>query len=87
MHYVDVICNSEGRLYIGYTNNMNRRLDEHNRGLNRSPRSHRPWQLAYCEVYRSEKDARIRERKLKQGQTRSWLKERIQHSITLCRRS
>lgn len=60
--------------YTGYTNNLQRRIKEHK---DKNP------QLVYYEAYKSEKDARNRERKLKQrGQTMRRLKERLKFSLT-----
>ena len=74
MYFVYVIMNREGKLYIGYTSNLKRRLKEHNRKER--------WELVYCEVFRSESDARERERKLKQyGNAWKGLKGRIKDSL------
>ncbi|MFH1462299.1 MAG: GIY-YIG nuclease family protein [bacterium] len=71
MHYVYVIrWKRNNQLYIGYTDNLKRRIKQHERkeGL---------W-LIYCEVYSKEKLARSRERKLKHyGSAWRALKKRI----------
>ena len=74
MFYVYVIRNNRDKItYIGYTNNLERRLREHK---NKKP------DLIYYEAYKNELDARDRERKLKQrGQSVRFLKERIKRSI------
>lgn len=59
--------------YVGYTDNLRRRLKEHKDKLP---------ELIYYEAYKSEKDARERERKLKQrGQTVRRLRERLKNSL------
>lgn len=69
-------------LYIGYTNNLRKRIEEHNAGRVSYTKNHLPWILVYCEVFRSEKDARRRESKLKQFKNSySELKKRISESI------
>ncbi len=55
-------------LYIGYTINLIVRLQEHNRGLNFSTKSCKPWQIIHFEAYRNEKDAKRREKYLKTSQ-------------------
>ena len=81
MYYVYVIKNTEGNIYTGYTNDLDRRLESHNKGLNKSTKGHQ-WEYIYYEAYRAEKDARRREINLKKsGQARRWLKERLQESI------
>jgi predicted GIY-YIG superfamily endonuclease len=74
MYCVYFIRNKETKKsYIGYTDNIKRRIKEHK---NRKP------ELIYCEFYKSEIDARNRERKLKQrGQAVRRLKERIKNSL------
>jgi predicted GIY-YIG superfamily endonuclease len=77
MYYVYVLkMKGSGDLYYGYTNDLERRIIEHNKRDN--------WILIYYEAYRSERDASSRERKLKQyGQARTHLKNRIQHSLNI----
>lgn len=74
MHYVYLIKNqTKGETYIGYSGDLEKRLKEH--------KDKRP-ELIYYEAYRSEKDARKREMKLKQrGQTVRRLKERLEYSF------
>jgi predicted GIY-YIG superfamily endonuclease len=74
MYYVYLIRNKETKeIYLGYTNNLLRRIKEH---------KHKKPELIYYEAYKDEKDARLRENKIKQrGQSIRWLKERIKHSL------
>ncbi|MFA5084144.1 MAG: GIY-YIG nuclease family protein [Candidatus Paceibacterota bacterium] len=64
-------------MYIGYTNNLERRLSEHNRGFNFSTKHGKPWKLIYCEVCLNDNDAKRREKYLKTSQGRRLLKRRI----------
>jgi len=62
-------------LYYGYTDDLKRRLKEHKK-------EDKNWELIYYEAYRSESDARRRERMLKKyGQSRAHLKRRIKDSL------
>lgn len=74
MYYMYVIRNKRDKItYIGYTDNLERRLKEH--------KDKRP-ELIYYEAYKDEQDARSRERKLKQrGQAVRHLRERIKRSL------
>ena len=74
MYYVYLLKNrAENETYIGYTNNLIRRLKEH--------KDKKP-ELIYYEAYKAEKDARKREMILKQrGQTIRRLKERLKNSF------
>lgn len=72
----------DGDLYIGSTNNIQRRLLEHNKGLVRSTKFRIPLSLIYCEVYAAESDARQREHNLKlRANALSQLKRRIIASL------
>ena len=59
--------------YIGQTNNLNKRLDEHNSGLSKSTKNIRPLVLDYSEEYATRSKAMKRERFLKSGKGREWL--------------
>jgi putative endonuclease len=81
MYYVYVIVSNDNQKYIGYTNNLKRRMEEHNSGKNKSTKG-KIWELVYYEAYRSKEDAFERERKLKQrGRGKQILYERIKRSI------
>ena len=71
-----------GSLYIGYTNDVKRRLKEHNTGLVGYTRKYLPWILIYCESYLSIEDTRKREKSLKYfGKAYNQLKNRIANSL------
>ncbi len=53
------------KLYIGSTNNLPRRIAEHNTKKVFSTKARAPFKLVYCEGYRSEEEARHREQNLK----------------------
>ena len=81
MYYVYVLKNEIEELYFGSTNDLRRRLAEHNNGKSVSTRNHK-WNLIYYEAYRSESDARNREHQLKfHGQAKAQLKRRIEASL------
>ena len=65
-------------IYIGSTNDLKRRLKEHNDGVEISTKRYIPWVLYYYEAYLTEKLVRIREKKLKyNGNAIRELKKRI----------
>jgi len=83
MHYVYLLESAKvKKLYIGCTNNIKKRVIEHNNGDSEYTKSYIPWKLVYFEGCLSKKDAYRRERALKlhaQGLRR--LKERLQDSL------
>ncbi|NCA93937.1 MAG: GIY-YIG nuclease family protein [Sphingobacteriia bacterium] len=83
MHYLYILKSlKDCKLYIGYTNSIADRIREHNNGKVLSTKAKRPLVIVYCEVYRTEKEARERECKLKQfGRVYSQLVRRIRRSI------
>lgn len=54
-------------MYIGYTTNYKKRLQEHNNGKNKSTKPFRPWKLIHLESFLNKKDAKTREKYLKSG--------------------
>lgn len=83
MFYVYVLKSAkDGKLYIGSTNDLRRRLAEHNGGKVRSTVSRRPLKLRYYEAYYSEADSRRREHMLKKdGRALTVLKTRLTASL------
>ena len=74
MYYVYVLKSIEfDRRYIGLTNNLERRLLEHNKKNNRSTKAYVPWELVYKEEFETRTEARNREKELKSGVGRKYL--------------
>ncbi len=48
-------------LYIGFSANLEKRIETHNSGGNKSTAHRRPLKLIFCEFYLFEEDARKRE--------------------------
>ena len=66
MSYVYLLRSmKDGNFYMGWTTDVNRRLEEHNAGLTRSTKSRRPFKLVGYETYPSSEGAKKRERTLK----------------------
>lgn len=80
MYYFYVLQNQDDALYFGSTNNLKRRLSEHQEGSTRTTKKD-TWRLIYYEAYLAEVDARTREERIKyHGQAAAQLKRRIQLS-------
>ncbi len=63
--------------YIGWTVDLKQRIDKHNRGLVQATKSRRPLKLVYFEACLFEKQAIAREKQLKTGFGRAYLKRRL----------
>ncbi len=76
MFYVHAI-KSEARnyIYVGMTNDLQRRLKEHNNKENKSTKAHAPFQLIYFEKFETREEARKKEKYLKSGIGKEFLKE------------
>ena len=68
----------DGKLYIGWTGNIKKRLIKHNSGQVKATRSRRPLELLYFEGCKSKRKAIERERSLKTGFGRAYLKRRLE---------
>lgn len=72
----------DNNLYVGFTSDLRKRFQEHNKGLVSSTRPRRPFELIYYEAYTSEKDAKHREGMLKRfSGSMTHLKKRLKYSI------
>ncbi len=54
-------------IYVGLTNNVDRRLKEHNNYENRSTKAYAPFDLIFIEAFETRIDARKKELYLKSG--------------------
>ncbi len=72
---VYAIKNKKGRIYIGLTKNINQRLKDHNSGKVFSTKGYRPWDLFYNEFCTDRIKARKREKFLKSGCGKEFLKK------------
>jgi len=78
MYYVYVIKSlKDSFLYTGHTNNLKKRIFEHNSGLVKSTQSRKPFELLYYEACNILEDAIKREKSLKTGFGRAYLKRRL----------
>lgn len=85
MFYVYILkSKKDNNFYIGSTNDLKRRINEHNSGLVFSTKSRMPFELVYYEAYKAEGDARKREKSLKlRSRAFAQLKKRINESVLL----
>ena len=69
----------DGDNYIGYTNNLKKRLEEHCQGKSFATRHRRPFKLIYYEACLDEEDAKQREKYFKTTNGRRFLAKRLMH--------
>ena len=82
MHYVYVLHSKKGQnFYTGVTSDLRRRLDEHNRGYVKSTKHRRPLALIYYEACLNGEDAKRREKYLKSGMGKKYLKQRLRVTL------
>lgn len=78
MWYVYLLKSKKtGNWYIGSTNSLQKRILKHNLKKNKSTKYGAPWKLIYCEIGLNKQDARAREKYLKSGMGRRYLKNRL----------
>ncbi len=81
MYFVYVIrCYERNYNYIGLTNNLERRFGEHNEGKNKTTKPYRPFKMVLMEQYDTRPEAREREKYLKSGIGRDYIKKILANS-------
>ena len=76
-----LISEKDGNFYTGSTRDLKRRLNEHNNGQVISTAKRLPLRLIYYEACINEKDARAREKYLKSGMGKRYLKNRLKNYL------
>jgi len=80
MYYIYVLkSKKDGRTYVGYTNNLFKRLEKHNSGQVKSTKFRQPLELIFSEEFRTFAEARKRELYWKNGGGRRKLKQFFAH--------
>lgn len=75
MYYVYAIKSLERvYIYVGMANNVERRIDEHNKEKNRSTKAYKPFNLIYTEKCDTRIESRQRKKYLKSGIGKEFLK-------------
>lgn len=78
MFYTYVIKSlKDGHIYVGHTNDLKRRIKEHNSGEVKSTNKRKPFKLLYYEACNVLIDAIKREKAFKTGFGRAYLKRRL----------
>jgi putative endonuclease len=84
MYYTYVLrSRKDGKFYTGSTNNLRKRFDEHNNGMVSSTKNRRAFELIYYEACFDEQDVRAREKYLKSGMGKRYLRNRLKRFLSL----
>ncbi len=78
MYFVYVLYSEKAHCkYTGYTQDLTRRLNEHNQEiLGKFTKGKGPWILIYHEEFATRKEALLREKELKTGKGRDFIKRK-----------
>ena len=83
-YYVYVIhCAGNNKWYTGFTYDLRKRFNEHTNNKVFSTKNKGPFELMYYEMCKNEQDARAREKYLKSGMGKRYLKNRLKRFLSL----
>jgi putative endonuclease len=86
MFFVYVLISKiDNKFYIGLTQDVEKRLAEHNSGKNVSTKHRKPLILVYYEAYLNQEDASGREKFLKSGSGHSFLNKQLKNYLNIYR--
>ena len=71
----------DNNFYVGFTGDLSQRLKDHKKGKVFATRYRLPVKLIYYEVGGSEKDARAREKYLKTGMGKRYIRNRLKQYL------
>ena len=71
----------DGRIYVGFSSDTERRLREHNSGKTKSTKGYRPWTLIFTEQCATRAEAREREKFYKSGRGKEILKRMVRNNF------
>ena len=84
MYYVYVLRSTKsGRLYTGFTSDLRKRLAEHQSSKSPYTKTRGPYELIYYEASTNANDAAAREKYLKTGTGKRYLKNRVKRFLAL----
>ena len=79
--HVYILVNPAGQTYVGQTNDLAHRLQQHNdpqyHGTLHTKRRAGPWRLLHSEEHATRAEAMRRERELKTGKGRDWIRREL----------
>ncbi|MBY0424861.1 MAG: GIY-YIG nuclease family protein [Cytophagales bacterium] len=76
--YIIKSVNHPDKYYVGFTHDLEGRLSAHNHPSNKGYTArYMPWELVYSESFATKSEAMAREKWLKSGVGRQWMKEYV----------
>ena len=82
MYYVYVLLSlKDQKFYIGFSEDVKKRLEDHNAGRNTSTKYRRPFELIYYEAHSSKEDALRRENYFKTTKGKSTLRQMLRATL------
>ncbi len=78
-----LMSKKDNRLYTGYTSDLRKRFGEHNMGKVPSTKNRGPFELIYYEACLHAQDAAAREKYLKTGMGKRYIRNRLKRFLTL----
>lgn len=84
MFYVYVLQSiKDNKWHTGYTDDLKRRINEHNNGKNFSTKHRKPFKLIYYEACLNLQDVKSREKFLKTGMGKRYIKNRLKNYLRI----
>jgi len=85
MFWVYILQNPVGKFYIGQTEDLCKRVAEHNApgrdGVKFTAKGNGPWRLVWSESYASRVEAMRREKQIKSMKSARWIRETFLQSV------
>jgi len=76
-YFVYIIKNLKNNIYIGQTNNLDDRIKRHNNNTEKYTKNKGPFGLIYSEKFATRAEAMKREKMLKFGKGREWIRNNL----------
>jgi putative endonuclease len=76
-----LLSEKDDQFYTGYTSDLEKRIDSHNNGEVQSTRQRRPLRLIYFEGCINQQDATRREKYLKSGNGKIYIRSRLRNFL------
>ncbi len=72
---------TKNKFYVGATNNLSRRISEHNSGQSKSTKHGKPWELVFVATFENFSDARKLETRIKKMKSKKFIQELINSDL------